>query len=266
MSDGDLTTVADVMEYLALVPTSVLSTSGQYTIPATPYKVTVLNATYFVADGKDTVLNYATSTAMTKVTGTPTTGQYNMLNGVYTFAAADTTKVVVITYNYSVSHLLQRLVTSASSFIQTHLNRDFAATEYSETRNGTGGVTMMFGDYPVTAVSSLKIHGQVIPEILDAGDMTEYGYLFDDTTLYLRGYSFVRGIQNVSITYTAGYAAIPTDIGQVTIDLVARKFKERSRIGLVSENIGQQTMLYAKTDLTDEFKSLLRQYQKVIPV
>lgn len=160
--------------------------------------------------------------------------------------------------------LIQRLVTAASDFIQTHLNRAFNSASYTEYRNGTGGVTLVFSDYPVTAVSSVTIDGQVVAL---SADRIAPGYVFSDSVLYLvGGLKFTKGIQNVKVVYTAGYAEIPFDIAQVTIDLVGRKYKERKRIGLVSENIGQQTITYAKTDLTDEFKSLLRQYQKVTPI
>lgn len=163
-----------------------------------------------------------------------------------------------------VQDLLQRLVTSASFFIQTHLNRDFKSQSYTERRNGTGGVLMLFSNYPVTAVSSVVIDGMDIP----VGNAAQPGYAFSETTLYLTGgYRFTRNIQNVQIEYTAGYAEIPSDVAQICIDLVCRKWKERDRIGINSKTLGQgETIVFAKTDLTDEFKSLLRQYQKVVPV
>lgn len=160
--------------------------------------------------------------------------------------------------------LLTRLVTSASSFISTHLGRDFSqVSDYVESRNGTGGASMVFADYPVTSVGTVQIDGRVIPACTSNSSP---GYLFSDTCLYLRGYRFSRGVQNVLMQYTAGYATIPPEIAQVTIDLVCRKYKERERIGVTSKSINGENVSFAKTDLTDEFKSLLRQYQKVIPV
>lgn len=72
------------------------------TIPATPYQVTVANAVNFVTDAG--VLYSVTGLPLTKVASSPTTGQYSVsIAGVYTFAAADTTLGVLISYTYNVT-------------------------------------------------------------------------------------------------------------------------------------------------------------------
>lgn len=74
-------------------------------IPANPgpYTITVANAANFVADFG--VLNALTGVPYTKVAAAPTTGQYsvNETTGVYTFAAADETLGVLISYTYNIS-------------------------------------------------------------------------------------------------------------------------------------------------------------------
>lgn len=71
-----------------------------WSIPTSPYTVTVANSAHFVQDGG---VRFASTGQILDVitSGTPTTGQYSVSNGVYTFAAADTGKAVVITYSYS---------------------------------------------------------------------------------------------------------------------------------------------------------------------
>lgn len=73
------------------------------TIPATPFAVTVTHA----ADYRDDlgVIDASTGTLMARVTGTPTTGQYSLVEatGIYTFAAADTGKALLISYSYDVT-------------------------------------------------------------------------------------------------------------------------------------------------------------------
>ncbi len=73
-----------------------------YTIPATgPYTVTPTGLGTFSLD-LGCILD-ATAQVMTLVTGTPTTGQYKISGGTYTFAAADAGKVVSISYRYTVT-------------------------------------------------------------------------------------------------------------------------------------------------------------------
>lgn len=69
------------------------------TIPGTPYQVTVTNSAQFSVD--QGVYNVTQQKPMTRVASAPTTGQYSVAAGVYTFAAADTTNVVWISYLYT---------------------------------------------------------------------------------------------------------------------------------------------------------------------
>lgn len=74
---------------------------------ATPFTVSVANAATFVDDYG---VNYAaTGLPLTKVTGTPTTGQYSVAAGVYTFAAADAGLGVLISYTYTVAATGQKM-------------------------------------------------------------------------------------------------------------------------------------------------------------
>ena len=69
------------------------------TVPATTaYTVTVVNSTHFDTDLG--VRYYATGAPFTRVTGLPTVGQYAVSAGVYTFAAADASAKVLISYVY----------------------------------------------------------------------------------------------------------------------------------------------------------------------
>lgn len=81
-----------------------VSTTDSTTVPSSPgpYTITVTQAATFINDLG--VVKDGT-TPMTKVTGTPTTGQYSVdeTTGVYTFAAADTGDSVVISYQYSLA-------------------------------------------------------------------------------------------------------------------------------------------------------------------
>lgn len=70
------------------------------TVPAaTTYTVTVANSANFSRDLG--VYDVATGRFMTKVSSGPATGEYSVAAGVYTFAAADASKVVKISYTYT---------------------------------------------------------------------------------------------------------------------------------------------------------------------
>ena len=160
--------------------------------------------------------------------------------------------------------LLTRLVTASSQYIQSWLNRQIAMTDYLEVRDGNGGQTLQFACFPVTAVLSLTIDGQSVP---CATSSLAAGYSFSPTQLSVRGYRFNRGQQNVIVNYSSGYVNIPADIAQACIELVALRYRERTRIGEVSRSLGgAETVTYSQKDLSDPIKTLLQQYRAVAPV
>ena len=159
--------------------------------------------------------------------------------------------------------LLARLIAAASRFIQNWLGRPVGLADYAETRDGSGGRRLQFGVFPVTAVLSLTIDGVAIPP---ASTTTAAGYVFSPTQLAVRGYLFRIGSQNVGLTYTAGYAAIPADLAQACIDLVALRYRERTRLGEVSKHIGAETVTFSQSDMSAATKAMLQQYRMVSPV
>lgn len=97
-----------------------------HTIPGTPFQVTIAppSSGTFVHDLG--VVFSATGVPLHKVASGPTTGQYSVTEpgGVYTFAAADTTLVVLISYSYSVTSLTQismaNLIMGAGPIFELH--------------------------------------------------------------------------------------------------------------------------------------------------
>src|SRR6266478_6375740 len=148
--------------------------------------------------------------------------------------------------------LLTRLITAASQFIQTWLNRRIVEADYFELRDGTGGKRLQFGSFPVSAVLSLTIDGQIIPAAVSSWAP---GYTFSPTQLALRGYSFTRRAQNVMVTYTAGFTTTPPEVAQACIELIGLRYRERTRVGEVSKAIGGgETVTYSQKDMSDAIK------------
>jgi hypothetical protein len=158
--------------------------------------------------------------------------------------------------------MLSRLVSAASDYIQTWLGRTIASATYTETRDGTGGDRLMFSNYPVTAVTSLSVDGISIPL---AANSQQPGYLWNATSIRtINGYSFTRGVQNVTVAYTAGYAATPNEIEQAAIELVSLRYKDKDRIGQTSKSIGGESVTFTQQDFSDAITATLAQYKKVI--
>jgi uncharacterized phiE125 gp8 family phage protein len=161
--------------------------------------------------------------------------------------------------------LLQRLLSAESANIQNYLNRQFAVTAYTDTINGQNTLAVHTVNYPIVSVASVTIDGQLIPQ---STDPTVPGWVFDlySVRLVPWQYRFTNGQQNISIQYTAGYASVPLDLEQACIELVALRYRERSRIGVNTQTLGQETTSYQNIDMPPSVKTALAQYKKVVPV
>lgn len=159
--------------------------------------------------------------------------------------------------------LLDRLVSSASAYIQSWLNRSFALTTYTDTFDGMGFNSRMVSNYPITAVTSVLVDTQAIPL---APNTLASGYAFAERKVVLRGYTFNSGVLNCSVTYTAGYASVPPEIGQACIEIVANRYREKDRIGLTSKGLAGETIAYSQKDFPDSVRTILNNYKKVVPI
>jgi len=180
--------------------------------------------------------------------------------------------------------LLTRLIAAASQYIQTWLNRQIASQDWMEVRDGSGTVLgprevrYQFAAFPVSAVSLVIVDGLTIPQVLASQPAppgiavistfaNQAGYLFSPTQLVIRGYTIPRKAGCVTLQYTAGYAVTPPDLAQACIELVALRYRERSRIGEVARAIGGgETASYSQKDMSDSIKALIQQYRIVTPI
>lgn len=161
--------------------------------------------------------------------------------------------------------LLTRMITALSAFVQTWLNRTIAQAAYTDVLNGIGSQRVQFANYPVTAVSSLTIDGQVIPAAPSPRTSFWTGYVFDTTQIMVSGFCFTRGWQNISIAYTAGYAVTPTDIEQAVLEIIDLRYKQRANQGYVSKSLAGETVTFDKKDMSASTLTLLSNYQRVAP-
>ena len=179
--------------------------------------------------------------------------------------------------------LLARLITAASQFIQTWLNRPLLSTDWQEVRDGLAGglgpceSRYVFGVQPCTAVLLVVVDGVTIPAVSVAPPAPPgqavasiyagpAGYLFTPTTLLIRGYAVPRKAQCVLLQYTAGFAAVPPEVAQACIELVGSKYRTRTRIDEVAKRLDGATVKFSVADMSEPVKTLLSQYRLVAPI
>ena len=126
--------------------------------------------------------------------------------------------------------ILSRLITSVSSQIRGHLCRNPLVSQvWVERRCGRGNNSLVLRNWPVTSVSSVVIGGLIVPQSIQIGGgqgWTQGWYLDPDNwappdagrqaVIRLRGFDFCCGVDNVVVTYTAGYLATESSVVPAT--------------------------------------------------
>lgn len=192
--------------------------------------------------------------------------------------------------------LLARSISAASAFIESWLSRPIGLAGWQEVRNGTGQRRMQLWATPIKSILGVAIRdgnsllsipplpgsGTILilpnptqPQIVPTftGPNYAFGYTFTLTELCLWGQCLPMGSQNIIVQYTAGYDPVPADIQQACIELIARKYRERSRIGERSRSIGGiETVGYwaptsfSMKDMSTDAQVALQQYRQVSPL
>jgi hypothetical protein len=104
--------LADLLFNVAGVAGTIIQVDKEAgTIPGTPYQITVANGATWTTDLG--VMDASTGKVYTRVASSPATGQYSVATGgIYTFAAADTTNNVLISYLYTSASSGEKLTMS----------------------------------------------------------------------------------------------------------------------------------------------------------
>lgn len=173
---------------------------------------------------------------------------------------ADVRTYLGLTEVQAADAMLQPLCDAADAFVLSYLNRPtLAVTTYTETYHGTGSSTIVPHQRPLRSVSSVVVGGT--PQAPATGQGA--GFVYDDLAIYLRHGVFCRGVKNVQLTYEAGFETVPADIVRAAIDIVSEKYMKRTRVGVASKSIGQESISYRADDVTPFAAKALRQYRLV---
>jgi hypothetical protein len=117
--------------------------------------------------------------------------------------------------------LLERMISMASAFATSYLQRPIAPQTFTETYNGKGNQRLTLKRGPVILVRSLTIG---TTSISARAAVCQSGFFFDDSSVYVDGFWFYSGKQNISVTYDAGYqttfaTTVPTGLTLDVADL-----------------------------------------------
>lgn len=166
------------------------------------------------------------------------------------------------TFSPSEDALLDKLAAAAHDFMVSYLGYDPITGSYTEVRDGNGLQVIALDAPNVTAVSSVRVNERVIPAALDANSS---GYVFSkDGFVYLRNYTFTKGVQNVTVNYTAGLNAYPGDLVMAATEHAAFKYRTKQNIGIQSKTLAQETIVFSASDMPQSVRAAYAPYRRTL--
>jgi hypothetical protein len=159
--------------------------------------------------------------------------------------------------------LLQDLNKRLSAWVEQYCDRRFAKATYTEQQDGDGTDVVVVTHWPMISVASLYDDPD---RVFGAGTLiapADYVIYKDEGRIQLDGLTFSRGLQNVKVTYDAGYAEIPPDLQQAVCELIADRFRHKEHQGLRSLSIGAYSVGFTEAELPEEVRAILDSYRRI---
>jgi hypothetical protein len=160
---------------------------------------------------------------------------------------------------------LQGLITNGSLQVLQYINRPHILVStlgtLNESYDGNDSDRLLPRSFPVITVSSVTVDGNPIPQ---ASAPWLPGFAWDGRRILLRGFLFTRGVQNVQVSYTAGYLTVPLDLKQAAIESFALAYRQRTHIGERSNSMsGQVTLAFDMSDVPPRSMNVFNQYRRL---
>jgi hypothetical protein len=280
-----LTTLANVRSYLNLYTLTSVTSSETLSATSTArltfqFANTDLAPNYFGAFAE------ASGTASDTVSTAVMTIDYSL--GTVTFSATRTGDITCTSYkyfawDYSKDKLLERNINSVSGMVSKYCNRNFIADTYTEYYKGHGRQKLILNQYPVNAITSVKVDSAALTAGTDyvTADQTylDQGIIFKNNGWTWCGYLTglvgepTAPVDNIEVVYSAGYTlepeasrTLPYDLEDVCISMVADLYNEQQKgaVGLKRLTEGKLTYEWDSNPLLQQHASILNAYKKVI--
>jgi hypothetical protein len=164
--------------------------------------------------------------------------------------------------NANSDSVLTSLLTQISAAIRQYISRDvYPVGSFSVVLDGNGRSVINVADFPIISISSMSIDGVTVPA---RATPKGCGYVFDSSRVMLQGYTFTRGMANVSLSFTAGFSVIPADLKLACLEWAGTAFKERDRLGVSEKTFTNETTKF-NTDIPKKVRATLEQWKAVVP-
>ena len=187
-------------------------------------------------------------------------------------------------------NLLQFIITATSQDMLTMMSRTtILSADYQEWYDGSGSPTLALDQWPISAVTTLKITGVVIDL---SADHLANGYFISRDQKFLQlagggglvpgfgfgsagvssvygrrcGNVFTQGFGNVYVDYTAGFTTVPNDLAEACLLIIDQDYKRRGWVDRAQIAIpqGGGTTTYRSWPIPARAQEIINRYTRTV--
>jgi hypothetical protein len=164
--------------------------------------------------------------------------------------------------------LLQIIKDSVEQYVKTRCGRDFLVASYTEYHDGDDFNVLRVLQRPIVSIDSiysdparLFTDASLIPssDIIDDPRSKTLGFV------ELLTYKFLKGIKATKITYSAGYATIPSDLSMAVKLIVCKQYKvaDKKLFAEGTQTTGQLTITLAPDAFPKDALDVIDRYRRI---
>jgi len=158
--------------------------------------------------------------------------------------------------------LLENLINHFTKAFEMYCGVDsFKAATYTEYIDGNGSQYLFVKNYPLNSITGIWDDvdwAWATDTEVDSDDyrIVEGRYIAHKTYWY-------KGVQNIKITYSGGYATIPVDLTQVCNEEVYRRYKRRREIEVQIKTLEDGSLHFPSPKFLDSTIQILSKYKRL---
>jgi len=161
-------------------------------------------------------------------------------------------------------NLIESLISSVCSMIETYCNRKFVKANYVEYPETYGGNMIFLKHIPIVQINNLWIDTSREFDSSTLIDSDDYFVNLEKGIVIYESGNFPSKPYCVKVDYEAGWESenVPKDLKQVAIEMVLVKYDriKKKELDVVSRNVQGGSVIFRENDLLPQHKLVLTRY------
>jgi len=158
--------------------------------------------------------------------------------------------------------LIQNLIDRKTQEFETYCQLDsFYVNDYVEYYDGDGAPYLFVKNHPINSITEIASDSDWTWGTDTVIDSSDYRIVEKNHIAY-KSY-FNEGLQNIKVSYNAGYSVIPLDIVEALIEEVTRIYHRRKEIDVFIKTLQDGSQHRIPSGLMPSTKSILGKYRRM---